>query len=327
MKDRADYARKGIARGQALAALVVRRGHPHLRREPVDHAAQGQRDLRPHRLRRCRASTTSSTSCASPASATPTSRATRSAARTSTPSSLANAYAQMLGDVFTHEMKPMEVEILVAEVGRSRAATGCSTSSTTAPSWTRTASPCWAAARPTRSPSASSATYQADQILDGALRAAVAALAGPERQLTAAGARGRRARPRRRPPGVPPPDGRRGRGDARRRARRDRTADDSGVRAGRDHGEARRPRRRRGRRGRLRPFVRGNGRQGDRFRGQKLSRGRRQRRGRERGQDLRPGDHPAGRVRAVWVPKDRHAPLPQLGDAAAVARVPAERPG
>jgi proteasome alpha subunit len=31
--------------------------------------------------------------------------------------SLANAYAQMLGDVFTHEIKPMEVEIVVAEVG------------------------------------------------------------------------------------------------------------------------------------------------------------------------------------------------------------------
>ena len=31
--------------------------------------------------------------------------------------SLANQYAQMLGQIFTHEMKPMEVEILVAEVG------------------------------------------------------------------------------------------------------------------------------------------------------------------------------------------------------------------
>lgn len=31
--------------------------------------------------------------------------------------SLANAYAQALGQVFTHEMKPLEVEILVAEVG------------------------------------------------------------------------------------------------------------------------------------------------------------------------------------------------------------------
>ncbi len=33
--------------------------------------------------------------------------------------SLANNYAQMLGQIFTHEMKPMEVEILVAEVGDS----------------------------------------------------------------------------------------------------------------------------------------------------------------------------------------------------------------
>ncbi len=31
--------------------------------------------------------------------------------------SLANQYAQILGQVFTHEFKPMEVEILVAEVG------------------------------------------------------------------------------------------------------------------------------------------------------------------------------------------------------------------
>ncbi len=32
--------------------------------------------------------------------------------------SLANQYAQMLGQIFTHEMKPMEVDILVVEVGR-----------------------------------------------------------------------------------------------------------------------------------------------------------------------------------------------------------------
>src|SRR3954470_4385174 len=31
--------------------------------------------------------------------------------------SLANAYAQILNQVFTHEIKPLEVEILVAEVG------------------------------------------------------------------------------------------------------------------------------------------------------------------------------------------------------------------
>ncbi len=33
--------------------------------------------------------------------------------------SLANQYAQILGQIFTHEMKPMEVEILVAEVGQT----------------------------------------------------------------------------------------------------------------------------------------------------------------------------------------------------------------
>ena len=35
--------------------------------------------------------------------------------------SLANQYAQILGQIFTHEMKPMEVEILVAEVGHEAA--------------------------------------------------------------------------------------------------------------------------------------------------------------------------------------------------------------
>jgi proteasome alpha subunit len=35
--------------------------------------------------------------------------------------SLANQYAQILGQVFTHEMKPLEVEILVAEVGAAPA--------------------------------------------------------------------------------------------------------------------------------------------------------------------------------------------------------------
>lgn len=36
------------------------------------------------------------------------------------PQALANQYAQMLGQVFTHETKPLEVEILVASVGYER---------------------------------------------------------------------------------------------------------------------------------------------------------------------------------------------------------------
>ena len=60
--------------------------------------------------------------------------------------SLANRYAQLLGQVFTHELKPMEVEILVAEVGRDAGrATSCSTSSTTAPWSTSSTSACSAA--------------------------------------------------------------------------------------------------------------------------------------------------------------------------------------
>lgn len=35
--------------------------------------------------------------------------------------SLANQYAQILGQIFTHEMKPMEVEIVVAEIGETAA--------------------------------------------------------------------------------------------------------------------------------------------------------------------------------------------------------------
>ena len=54
MKDRADYARKGIARGRSLVAFSVRRRHRDRRREPVPHALQDQRDLRPHRVRRRR---------------------------------------------------------------------------------------------------------------------------------------------------------------------------------------------------------------------------------------------------------------------------------
>ena len=54
MKDRADYARKGIARGRAAVAVIYADGVALVRREPVEHPAQGQRDLRPHRLRRRR---------------------------------------------------------------------------------------------------------------------------------------------------------------------------------------------------------------------------------------------------------------------------------
>ena len=116
MKDRADYARKGIARGRSLAAVVYDDGiliaaeNPsrtlHKVSEIYDRIAfagvgkynefdslriAGVRhaDIKGYQFSR----------------------------EDVDARSLANAYAQILGQVFTHEMKPMEVEILVAEVG------------------------------------------------------------------------------------------------------------------------------------------------------------------------------------------------------------------
>ena len=116
MKDRADYARKGIARGRSLCAISYADGimvcaenssstlrkvseiydriafagvgkyneFDQLRVAGVRHA-----DLKGYQYSR----------------------------EDVDARSLANAYAQMLGQIFTHEMKPMEVEILVAEIG------------------------------------------------------------------------------------------------------------------------------------------------------------------------------------------------------------------
>jgi proteasome alpha subunit len=120
MKDRADYARKGIARGRSLIGLTFDAGilivaeNPsrtlHKVSEIYDHIAfagvgkynefdslrtAGVRhaDLKGYNYSR----------------------------EDVDARSLANAYAQTLGQIFTHEMKPMEVEILVAEVARDAA--------------------------------------------------------------------------------------------------------------------------------------------------------------------------------------------------------------
>ena len=54
MKDRADYARKGIARGRSVVVLQYADGIAVRRREPLARPAQDQRDLRPDRVRRGR---------------------------------------------------------------------------------------------------------------------------------------------------------------------------------------------------------------------------------------------------------------------------------
>ena len=54
MKDRADFARKGIARGRSVVAVQYADGILFVVREPVAGAAQGLGDLRPDRVRRGR---------------------------------------------------------------------------------------------------------------------------------------------------------------------------------------------------------------------------------------------------------------------------------
>jgi len=121
MKDRADYARKGIARGRSLAALSYDDGILICAENPsrtlhkvseiydrIAFAGVGKfsefDSLRTWGVR------------------TADVKGFTYAREDVDARSLANGFAQVLGNVFTHEMKPMEVEILVAEVGVDPAA-------------------------------------------------------------------------------------------------------------------------------------------------------------------------------------------------------------
>ncbi len=116
MKDRADYARKGIARGRAAVAVRYRDGvaliaentSNTLRKiseiyDRIAFAGVGRyNEFDQLRVAGVRAADL---------------KGFQYSREDVDARSLANQYAQILGQVFTHEMKPMEVEILVAEVG------------------------------------------------------------------------------------------------------------------------------------------------------------------------------------------------------------------
>jgi len=116
MKDRADYARKGIARGRALVALrysngiaiVSENSSETLRKvseiyDRIAFAGVGKyNEFDQLRVAGVRAADL---------------KGFQYSRDDVDARSLANQYAQILGQIFTHEMKPMEVEILVAEVG------------------------------------------------------------------------------------------------------------------------------------------------------------------------------------------------------------------
>jgi len=183
MKDRADYARKGIARGRSLVALSYDQGilicaeNPsrtlHKVAEIYDRIAfagvgkfsefdslrtQGIRlaDLKGYTYSR----------------------------EDVDARSLANAYAQALGNVFTHEMKPMEVEILVAEVGVDKASDQLFRISYEGTIVDEDGSTVLGGDADTVGERLK-ANYRDDLDLGGALRAAVSSLAGPERVLEA----------------------------------------------------------------------------------------------------------------------------------------------
>lgn len=116
MKDRAEYAQKGIARGRSLVATVYAEGVLIVAENPsrslhkiseiydrIAFAGVGKyNEYDQLRVAGVRHADTKGFAF---------SREDVDAR------SLANLYAQFLGNVFTHEMKPLEVEILVAELG------------------------------------------------------------------------------------------------------------------------------------------------------------------------------------------------------------------
>jgi proteasome alpha subunit len=115
MKDRADYARKGIARGRALTALVYDEG--------ILICAENTQTLRKvseiyDRIAFAGVGRYSEFDQLRIAGIRHADLKGYSFSREDVDArGLANAYAQILNQVFTHELKPLEVEILVAEVG------------------------------------------------------------------------------------------------------------------------------------------------------------------------------------------------------------------
>jgi proteasome alpha subunit len=117
MKDRAEYARKGIARGKSIAAVAYADGIVLLAENPsgtlhkigeiydrIAFAGVGKYNefeaLRVAGIRHADL------------------KGYAYARSDVTAKGLANAYAQVLGQIFTQEIKPYEVEIMVAEVGQ-----------------------------------------------------------------------------------------------------------------------------------------------------------------------------------------------------------------
>jgi len=183
MKDRADYARKGIARGRSLAALSYDQGilicaeNPSRTLHKVSEIYDRIAFAGVGKFSEFDALRTAGVRHADVKGYT-YSREDVDAR------SLANGYAQSLGHVFTHEMKPMEVEILVAEVGAGRADDQLFRISYEGTIVDEDGSTVLGGDADTVNERLKAA-YRDDLDMVGALHAAVGALAGPERTLQA----------------------------------------------------------------------------------------------------------------------------------------------
>jgi proteasome alpha subunit len=116
MKDRADFARKGIARGRSLVAMqfadgiaIVAENPSHTLRkiseiyDRIAFAGVGKyNEFDQLRVLGVRSADL---------------KGYQFSRQDVDARSLANQYAQMIGQTFTHEVKPLEVEILIAELG------------------------------------------------------------------------------------------------------------------------------------------------------------------------------------------------------------------
>ncbi|MFM9138119.1 MAG: proteasome subunit alpha [Actinomycetota bacterium] len=120
MQDRADYARKGIARGRSLIALQYAQGIVLVAENPsstlrkiseiydrIAFAGVGKySEFDQLRVAGVRAADL---------------KGYQFSRQDVDARSLANQYAQLIANTFTHEVKPLEIEILVVEVGSSQA--------------------------------------------------------------------------------------------------------------------------------------------------------------------------------------------------------------
>ena len=183
MQDRADYARKGIARGRSLVtleygggiALVAENASTTLRKvsEIYDRIAFGGvgRYIEFDQLRIAGVRHAELKGY----------QYSRSDVEAR---SLANQYAQMLGQFFTHELKPLEVEIVVVEVGIGDDPNQLYRIQYDGTVMDEEAFCCIGGDADAVSERVAEG-YHAELDADGAIRLACAALAGPEREIAA----------------------------------------------------------------------------------------------------------------------------------------------